>query len=78
MWILVVAIIVLGIVLAIAHLLTNSGDEEPPIVTKQTCATCTGDNDKCEQECMMEASTKPIEYFDDEELDAILQAIEVE
>ena len=70
MWILVVAIIVLGIVLAIAHLLTNSGDEEPPIVTKQTCATCTGDNDKCEQECMMEAATKEIEYFDDEELDA--------
>ena len=69
MWILVVAIIVLGIVLAIAHLLTNSGDEEPPIVTKQTCATCTGDNDKCEQECMMEAATQQIEYYDDEELD---------
>mgnify|MGYP003590849985 FL=1 len=69
MWILVVAIIVLGIVLAIAHLLTNSWDEEPPIVTKQTCATYTGDNDKCEQECMMEAATQQIEYYDDEELD---------
>ena len=26
--------------------------------------------DKCEQECMMEAATRDIEYFDDEELDA--------
>ena len=25
---------------------------------------------KCEQECMMEAATRDIEYFDDEELDA--------
>lgn len=25
---------------------------------------------KCEQECMMEAATKEIEYYDDEELDA--------
>ena len=41
------------------------------IVTgKGDCATCTGDDPKCEQECMMEAATKPIEYFDDEELDA--------
>lgn len=69
MWILAVAIIALGIVLAVAHLLTNKGNEEPPIVTKQTCATCTGDNDKCEQECMMEAATRQIEYYDDEELD---------
>jgi hypothetical protein len=25
---------------------------------------------KCEQECMMEASTREIEYYEDEELDA--------
>lgn len=34
-----------------------------------TCSTCTGASAKCEQECMMEAATKPIEYFEDEELD---------
>lgn len=34
------------------------------------CTTCNGDNDKCEQVCMMEASLKAIEYYDDEELDA--------
>lgn len=33
------------------------------------CATCSGSSEKCEQECMMEASTQPVEYFDDEELD---------
>ncbi|MCF0202575.1 MAG: hypothetical protein HUK08_04345 [Bacteroidaceae bacterium] len=33
------------------------------------CGACDGNNSKCEQECMMEAATKPIEYFDDEELD---------
>lgn len=41
-----------------------------------SCATCvstggTEDNSgKCEQDCMMEAAVKPIDYFDDEELDA--------
>lgn len=34
-----------------------------------SCSTCTGGSTKCEQECMMEAATQPIEYFDDEELD---------
>ena len=43
--------------------------EELPINTKPTCATCNGEDNRCEQECMMEAATKPVEYFDDEELD---------
>ncbi len=33
------------------------------------CGGCDGSDSKCEQECMMEAATKDIEYFDDEELD---------
>lgn len=33
------------------------------------CSNCDGSNTKCEQECMMEAAFKDIEYFDDEELD---------
>ncbi len=33
------------------------------------CGGCDGTDTKCEQECMMEAATKDIEYFDDEELD---------
>ncbi len=33
------------------------------------CGGCDGTDSKCEQECMMEAATKDVEYFDDEELD---------
>lgn len=33
------------------------------------CGGCDGTDTKCEQECMMEAATKDVEYFDDEELD---------
>ncbi|MCQ2244291.1 MAG: hypothetical protein MJZ32_08525 [Bacteroidaceae bacterium] len=33
------------------------------------CGGCDGTDTKCEQECMMEAATKDIEYFDDEDLD---------
>lgn len=72
MLILILSIVVLGIVAAListADRRRGGGDE--PIVVAQTCATCDGsEQTKCEQECMMEASTKPVEYFDDEELDA--------
>ncbi len=72
MLILILSILCLGLVVAACQLLSHRrGTEEPPIQVAQTCATCNGTpQTKCEQECMMEASTKPIEYFDDEELDA--------
>ena len=38
-------------------------------MTKPTCDTCNGDDSRCEQECMLEAATKQVEYFDDEDLD---------
>ena len=71
MWILVAAIVVLGVVVAVAELLMRRRGAEPAeaVQPEATCATCTGGNDKCEQECMMEAATKEIEYYDDEELD---------
>lgn len=40
------------------------------MIDRNDCSTCSADNPKCEQECMMEAAVKDIEYFDDEELDA--------
>ena len=49
--------------------LEDEEGRDKPIITKQTCYTCNGQNDKCEQECMMEAATKEVEYYDDEELD---------
>jgi len=48
--------------------LSRNGDDEITIAPGD-CTSCDGQNAKCEQECMMEAATKPIEYFDDEELD---------
>lgn len=64
------SLIALGVFSALYAIVTNRNREESPIVQTDSCATCNGENDKCEQECMMEAATKPIEYFDDEELDA--------
>ena len=61
------ALVVLGIVAAIANKYSSGSDA---VVQPQAdCGTCDGTNTKCEQECMLEASVKPIEYFDDEELD---------
>ena len=67
MYILILLLVALGIVAAIIALCSKHGDDS--IVEKATCSTCNGENQKCEQECMMEAATKPIEYYDDEELD---------
>lgn len=67
---LVLALVALGVITAIGSKIANRHQlEETPIVEAEGCATCTGINDKCEQECMMEASVKPIVYYDDEELD---------
>ncbi len=68
MTILIISVIALGIITALIALLSKH-DDGGHIVTSDTCSTCDGTNTKCEQECMMEAATKEIEYFDDEELD---------
>ncbi|MDD7317365.1 MAG: hypothetical protein SOZ80_01605 [Prevotella sp.] len=69
---LIIGIIALGVFAAILGLLSHNKDGSPDVISNSTpsCATCSGEDSRCEQECMMEAATKPIEYFDDEELDA--------
>ncbi|MGN0280882.1 MAG: hypothetical protein ACI4B3_01095 [Prevotella sp.] len=68
-------IIILLLILAIGGIIIGglqfffSSKNDGVVVEKPTCATCSGDDSRCEQECMMEAATKPIEYYDDEELD---------
>jgi hypothetical protein len=68
---LVIAIIVLGVVVAVFEKIFHGKDDDEPIVQapSSSCATCNGIDPNCEQVCMMEAATKDIEYFDDEELD---------
>lgn len=69
MLILFCSILLLGIIVG-AFAYFSKGGNEQPVAAEPTCATCTGDDARCEQECMMEAATKPIEYYDDEQLDA--------
>ena len=68
---LVLALVILGLVSALFGILSHKkGEEEEPLQEGVSCNTCNGENTKCEQECLMEAATKEIEYYDDEELDA--------
>lgn len=65
------ALIVLALFAAITTLFTKKKEGEPDVVmpTSGDCSSCDGTDDKCEQVCMMEAATRVIEYYDDEELD---------
>lgn len=64
-------LIVLALFAAITTLFTKKKEGEPDVVmpTSGDCSSCDGTDDKCEQVCMMEAATREIEYYDDEELD---------
>ncbi len=67
---LIIALVVLGIISAGFGIVSHKkGEDEEPLQEGVSCNTCNGENTKCEQECMMEAATKDIEYYDDEELD---------
>ena len=67
---LIIALIVLGRVAAlIAVVRSRQGHIDEVVTTTADCGTFNGENTKCEQECMMEAATKEIEYYDDEDLD---------
>lgn len=65
------ALFILAIIAAIATKFTKRKAGEPDVImpTYGDCSSCDGTDDKCEQVCMMEAATKEIEYYDDEELD---------
>lgn len=67
---LVIILIGLGIIVGMFTFLTHKEGDDTVVQPGDACATCDGTNTKCEQECMMEAATKEIEYFDDEELDS--------
>lgn len=62
----IIILIVLCVVLVVGKSLLRPADRVEPT---GLCGTCDGNGGKCEQECMMEAATQPVEYYDDEELD---------
>ena len=62
--------VVLGLISALFGIFSHrKGEEEEPLQEGVSCNTCNGENSKCEQDCMMEAAIKEIEYYDDEDLD---------
>ena len=66
---LILAVVLLGLLTAIGVVLSGKEAANSEVKEADGCATCNGDNEKCEQTCMMEAAVRDIEYFDDEELD---------
>ena len=60
-------LITLGSLALVSKLTKGSNDAVQP--THGDCSTCSGEDDRCEQVCYMEAATRDIEYYDDEELD---------
>lgn len=72
MFYLVLALVVLGAFAAVLGVVSQRRGDEVTVTKSEaaSCATCGGNDPRCEQECMMEAATKDIEYYDDEELDA--------
>lgn len=70
---LIVALVALGLMTAVIGLMGKDSGKLPPVDGGKLpagCSSCSGVSDKCEQVCMMEAATKAVEYYDDEELDA--------
>ena len=67
----ILTIVGMGVIVGASTLISRHNSTEPDIVAPAAgdCATCSGINDDCEQTCMMEAATKEVEYYDDEELD---------
>ena len=66
-----ISLVALGSIAYIfGHNRRSDGSEEPIVIGEGDCTSCSPESPQCEQACMMEAATQPIEYFDDEELDA--------
>ena len=72
MHILLLALLGLAMFAAVLGLLSrNKNVGEPDVVKADTasCATCSGEDERCEHDCMLEAAVRDVEYYDDEELD---------
>ena len=66
--VLLIALFVLAVFAAAIGLLSRDKEGEG-VKAEPSCATCSGDDARCEQDCMLEAAVKEIEYYDDEHLD---------
>ena len=72
MHILLLALLGLALFAAVLGLLSRKKNASEPDVVQAdsaSCATCSGDDERCEHDCMLEAAVRDVEYYDDEELD---------
>ena len=68
--VLLLSLVALGVMAALWSRMSSFSDgTSDTIVTRPTCDTCNGEDTRCEQARMMEAATRDVEYYDDEELD---------
>ena len=68
MTVLIIALVILALVAALFGILSRDNGKER-VQQGPSCSTCTGDDERCEQTCMLEAAVLEIEYYDDEHLD---------
>ena len=69
---LILSLAILGGFAALLGIVSHrkTGGDEVILQGSGSCATCNGDDEHCMHDCLLEASVKEIEYYDDEELDA--------
>lgn len=78
MWILIIALVALGVVAAVAGTIRNrrlqqkveSGELDAMPEPVEVDAECCGQHEVCEKESLLAAVSREIEYYEDEELDA--------
>ena len=67
----VLSLVVLGLFCAfLGYRSHKQGEYQEIVIGEGDCTCCTPENTMCEQECMLKAAAEPVEYFEDEELDA--------
>ena len=67
----ILVIVGMGVIVGASTLISRHNSTEPDVVQADSasCATCSGDDERCEHDCMLEAAVRDVEYYDDEELD---------
>lgn len=71
MWYLLLSLVALWLFCAVlGYVSRKRGEDQRVVIGHGDCTHCSPENVMCEQECMLKAATEPVEYFDDEELDA--------
>lgn len=64
-----VCIIALAVLLVLALAARRFLGANSVAPTADSCSSCSSGGGKCARECMVEAAVKPVEYYEDEELD---------